>query len=658
MPRRKQAPIDAAPPEPPKPFKNTAASHTTPPELYLPLKPLSQRGTVQLSNGRTREQEVTWQQMQAGRFLHNQAKGKYYALMQFVLTTWPEFVEEVRIKPDGQPHWETTKWVNPWMLRILKAFTNHEHVSRHGDSVFRSVVLTGCAGVGKSHLAAMYAVAWWLVDPDNSIAILTSTTVGMIRARLWPQISHYYETAQEQLTGRKFKDMGVGHMVNSQMRIESQQGDAKHAIFAMAVALGETKKALNNLKGLHAPRMLLIVDEANGTPEAIFEIISNYRKGCRDLTVIIIGNPLSRLDPHGRALTPENGWPSITEDVIQWRTQPVPEWQLDSGLAIRFDGKDSPNVKLGFNKYPYIYSLDNWQSAQTVLNTFGYWTMDRGMHPPEGFSNTVFTEQLFMRCLGSGEYFTFISEREPVAFLDPAFGGDACMLAFGEVGDIEGGKKALQLVDMVEITFDPGVSNYEIEYQIARRVQAECTARRVKPACFGLDATGIGRGVAAILMAEWSPQLHALNWGIGATSRPSAQHDGRPARDVYDRYVTEIWFSVRELLEAGQIKGFRRSTISQFISRTYEMRGRKYSIEKKEDMKSRVRYSPDEADAVAGICEVARRIGLEISGKLTDAALRHWERESRGLQDDGALDVEAVVGATAGGGYAEEEAGW
>jgi hypothetical protein len=150
MPRRKQAPIDAAPPEPPKPFKNTAASHTTPPELYLPLKPLSQRGTVQLSNGRTREQEVTWQQMQAGRFLHNQAKGKYYALMQFVLTTWPEFVEEVRIKPDGQPHWETTKWVNPWMLRILKAFTNHEHVSRHGDSVFRSVVLTGCAGVGKS----------------------------------------------------------------------------------------------------------------------------------------------------------------------------------------------------------------------------------------------------------------------------------------------------------------------------------------------------------------------------------------------------------------------------------------------------------------------------------------------------------------------------
>jgi hypothetical protein len=69
-------------------------------------------------------------------------------------------------------------------------------------------------------------------------------------------------------------------------------------------------------------------------------------------------------------LTPEDGWKSISEDTIEWRTAGVPEWQLDPGIALRFDGRDSPNV-FGFNKHKYIYTLDDWNNAHANPNYVG-----------------------------------------------------------------------------------------------------------------------------------------------------------------------------------------------------------------------------------------------------------------------------------------------
>lgn len=562
---------------------------------------------------------------------------KFDSLKRGIMFTWPEFSDQMSVVGD-KIDWTLSRKYNPWLERCLRAFTNTTHATIRGDSVFRSVVLTGCAGAGKSHACGLYAVAWWLVAPESSIAILTSTTVGMIRSRIWPVITHYYETACDVLTGTFLNSppYNIGHLVNSMLQIRADKTNAKNAIFAKAVAHGETQKAIHDLKGLHAERMLLIIDEANGTPEAICEVIANYRKGCRDLTVIIVGNPYARMDVHGRALTPEDGWPSIDESSLEWRTRPVPEWQLDAGIALRFDGRDSPNVKRGFNLFPYIYTLDNWQSAQTHLNTLAYWTQDRGMHPPEGFANTIFTEQLFARCLeGENEdvHFVFTGERTRLAFLDPAFGGDACVLQFGELGDASG-QLCLQLTDVVEVPIDPNASAHDIDYQVARWVMNECKVRGVRPEHFGLDATGTGRGVGAILASEWSAGIQYMQWGQGATSRPSAQNDGRPAHEVYTTFVGEMWFAAREALEAGQVKGFSKLAMSQACSRMFDMRGKKYRLELKDEMKLRVRYSPDYMDVCVGILEVARRHGLVIAGAITKRIDREWEESVRSVQKE------------------------
>jgi len=532
-------------------------------------------------------------------------RGKERHFWQAAVLSWPEL--SIGIGRDRK----YSNRVNPWLVDCITAFCSEEFAVYRGETVFRSIVLTGCGGAGKTQAAGLYAVGWWGCSPHNSIAILTSTTKEMIRHRIWPVIQHYRNGLENTMTGRKWE---LGHMLDSQTTLQATKGDYKHAIFALAVAHGETQKALHNLKGMHAERILLVVDEANGTPEAIFEAIPNLRKGCHDFTVIIIGNPTTRLDSHGRAAEPADGWKSVGMNSKQWRTRAVPEWQLESGVCIRFDGVESPNVKAGKNIYPYLYNQENWQAAQNHVGTFAYWSQDRGMWPPEGMSNTVFNEMLIERC-GAIDQFTFVGPTTLIAFLDSGFGGDACVLQFGELGDI-GGKMGLQLTDWLDVPISPEAEAHDVDYQIARRTIEECRNRGITPSCFGVDATGIGRGVGAIIAAEWSPSIHYTAWGAAPSERSSAQNDGRPAREVYTTFVGEIWFGAREGMESGQVKGFSSQAIMEFCSREYEMRGKMFRIERKEEMKKRMRYSPDHADAVSGCVEVARRNGLEIQGKI------------------------------------------
>lgn len=583
----------------------------------------------------------------------------YDPMARYIQLTWPEFTTTIDVSRAGKPTYHMSRAWNPWLERNLRAFTNTTHVVKRGTSTFRFIGLTGCAGVGKTHVAALYGTAWWSLDPHNSIAILTSTTVGMIRHRIWPVISHYATSAIDMGTGAPIE---LGHLVDSQLELRAHKADSKHAIFALAVAHGETQKAIHNLKGMHATRVLLIVDEANGTPEAIFEIIGNLRTGARDITVIVIGNPCARLDPHGRAIAPADGWALAANDkVIEWASKGVPEWELEPGLVLRFDGRDSPNVFYKKDVYPYLFTTGDWQGACELFEktggNFSYWTQKRGLHPPEGFAQTVFNEQLLVRCDAMDSIYTFDGGRRTLAFLDPAFtsGGDSCVLQFGELGLVNG-RECLQLTEWLEIAIDPAAAAQDIDYQIARAVIQHCKQRRIEPGCFGLDATGTGRGVGAIITAEWSGGIHYTQWGNGATERPNAQHDNRPAREVFRDFVTEMWFSLREACEAGQVKGFSREAAMQLCARTWDMgkkqNAKKYALEPKSDMKLRLRFSPDNADACVGILEVARRNGLTISGQYAVTSNVEWQATVRAAQSESAL-VEALVAGAEEGGWCE-----
>lgn len=531
--------------------------------------------------------------------------------------------------------WPTVEW-NPWLCDQMQAFCDDESAVTAGKTRTKTVAFTGAAAAGKTYSAAFFASAWWRVDPSVTTVIICSTTKEMLRKRTWAPVSWFWSEAVDPI--RKVK-APIGHMIDSRTKLLYKKGDDLHGIFGIAVGEGETQKAVQNIKGMHSERMMVVVDEAEATPEAIFEAIANLRKGCSEFILVVLGNSVSRLDAHGQICEPANGWNSISVESTEWATKGVPKWQIEPGICLHFDGTKSPNVKARCTKYHYLYSWENYLSAQQrpdYMQSMVFWQHDRGFWPPEGLSDRLFTEQMVEKYDGQGK-FEFLGDAVPIASLDPAFGGDECKLLIGRLGGVSGGRKAIQIDEHITIPI-PAISKDEIDYVVARKTIAELKQRNIQPHQFGTNATGTGRGVHAIIAGEWSPQIHRIEDIGQCTDRPSSTADGRPAKEVYDRAATESWFSAREILQSSQLKGLYRDAIVQLCSRVYGYLGRKYRIEPKDEFKARLGRSSDDADCVILLCEVARRNGLVIATPVAKRADKDWDEEvkaSESIYEDG-----------------------
>lgn len=547
-------------------------------------------------------------------FLYNYDKrGRWPHLVNLIGQVWQE---------------EPVEW-NPWLQLMLRSLVDEKYASIVGKTSVRVVCWTGAGSGGKTFASALFAMAWFLASPSDSCVTLTSTSKSIIGKRVWPPIQHFFMTATNPDTGGPFD----WHLIDSMKELQWPRGDGKHSVAAFAVESGEMMKSVEKIKGRHTPRMLVIVDEANTTPEAIFRAVPNMKKGCRDFTLLVIGNAVSHLDNHGRACEPRDGWESISVESDSWITKGVPEWEMEPGICLHFDGKKSPNVLAGKTVYPHIFRYEDYERAvkNGLENSVEFWSQTRGFWPPDGVINSVLSETM-IRKYGAAGRFTFHSERTPVATLDPAFGGDACVAVFGALGDIDGtGRKGLQIVDHEEIHAD-ATSDDEIDYQVARRFIALCIEKHVEPRCAGILATGTGRGVYAIVAQEWSHDVIRIEEGGAPSELASSETDARPSYEIYDRRVTELYFTVREFVMSGQLGGLYPAAIVQFVTREYEMRGKKFSIEQKVEYKKRTGRSPDDADAVAAMCEVARRNGTGTYGKTKMTKARIWTRLLRDAQ--------------------------
>ncbi len=507
------------------------------------------------------------------------------------------------------------------------------------DTMFRSFcenkvnVISGCAAAGKTTSAAVFGFIFWLANPHVTSVILSSTTGKMVRKRCWPIIQECF---------REFKGC-FGNMVDSKTTLQSQKGDDKSGVFGIAVADGPIDKAVANIKGVHNKRMLLIIDEGTDTPEAIYEVITNLQKGCDDFCLVVIGNATSRLDPHGRLSEPLRGWSSVTVDSDDWPIKGVAKWGIEAGMALHFDGEKSPNIDLGEDKWPFIFTnkdLDRARSFPDARETVGYWRETRGFWPPEGICHTVFSEALIEKHDGRGKHI-FVSQKTPIAACDFGFGGDRCKLKFAELGDLAApemggafpskvsmGRLGIQLTDGIVIPIK-AVGGEPVHYQIAHAIMRECKARGVEPQHFAGDATGEGGGVMSILMQEWSDKVQWVEFGGSASDMAVSVDDPRPANEVYDRKVTELWFSCRELLQAGQLKGLDNDECIQFCSREFEIRGKKIRLAPKDECKLAIGRSPDDADSCAILVFLARKLGLTTASRLVRSKSAGWKSFQR-----------------------------
>jgi Terminase large subunit, T4likevirus-type, N-terminal len=129
-------------------------------------------------------------------------------------------------------------------------------------------VATGNA-VGKSYLAAGLLL-WYLTTRPNSLVIATAPTQTQLEQVLWKEVEKAYANSKIPLGGR---------MLKQPLSIDYGGGWK---------ALAYSTKTTERFSGHHAEEVLVIVDEASGVEDGIYEAISSLNASRQ----LLIGNPL------------------------------------------------------------------------------------------------------------------------------------------------------------------------------------------------------------------------------------------------------------------------------------------------------------------------------------------------------------------------------
>lgn len=534
------------------------------------------------------------------------------------------------------PHNKVKEFVwHPWAEKMNAAA--HEHpVTKEAHP---HLAINGSGSSGKTEFGAIYALINWVCDPDNTLILATTTDYNAARRRIWGAIEKYFNA----MPGPP------GKLVSSVYRVDTldRRGNKVSGQCGIVLVPGEKKKekdCLEKMIGAKAGRkLILIADELPDLVQAILDtFFGNLITGAPQTQIVAMGNFNSRYDAFGVMCKPRDGWDSINIESSEWDTMitlPGTESRIP-GYCIRFDGMKSPNILIGQNIYP-IYGLKHYKDHKELGEKSGqFWRFCRSFEAPIGLEKTLYTEADFIAGRAY-EYPVWLGQPTRISAMDPAFkaGGDRCVQYFGWYGEDVNQNKVIA-VDMVKVLHeDVTLKDQPFDLQIANQFIANCQAERVLPKHAGIDATG-GGGTYSHIWEKWSPEVLRIEFGGAPSALFVTVDDAATAKQRYDRRVSELWGVGKEFLRYGQLKGLDEELTREMKAREFEdiKRGDYVmtKVETKTDMKARIGFSPDKADAFFCLVEVCRtRLGAIAGGPGSGyvRATQSWQEQVEAMQD-------------------------
>lgn len=495
----------------------------------------------------------------------------------------------------------------------------------------RVTVLMGAGSTGKTHTAAWIGLCMYWVDPENTCVLVSSTDIRGLRLRIWGELAMLWQKGVQ-----KF-DFLAGHMLDSKLAITTdnlEDGDVndrttrdmRKGIVGIPTVQNGKQVGLGKWIGLKQKNVFLIADEAQFMGPSFLSAFANLNKN-ENFRAIILGNPNDFLDPLGKAAEPLDGWDSHMEPekTSVWKTR------FMNGTCVNLIGTDSPNFDFPEDeptRFKYLISKEKIADTSSFFakDSFEWWSQCKGAMKIASMARRVLTRRMCEENLALEDHVLWDTpNRTKVYFVDSGYGGDRCVGGWAEFGKAIGGKVILLLHEpkIILITVS---SEKEPEQQIAEYVKRECEGLNIPPGNMGHDATGRG-SLGTFLARAWSAMTQPIESGGAPSNRPVSLDmfiteikNGIPFRRLklciehYVKRVTEFWFSVRYAVQAQQIRGLSSDTMEEFCQREWNrVKGDKIELETKQDMKDRIGRSPDLADWCAGIVEMARRKGFNIS---------------------------------------------
>lgn len=450
---------------------------------------------------------------------------------------------------------------------VLDAISKHERVA-----------VASCHSIGKSLLAS-FALLWFLYTRQPAIIVTTAPTFQQVEKVIWKYVPREWARLPNELQNigtclKTSLSLGLGHE-----------------------AFGRSTDKADNFQGIHSPHIMVIVDEAAGVDDTIFEAADTLSGG-GEYRELLIGNPTSGEGKFFRAFNnPDLGYQTIRVDALETPNftgekcppsllrellQPakVEQWRVDWG-------EDSPAFLARVHaQFPSADEL-------AVIAPLS-WTEKAQRRNPKPLPSDVVQMGVDVARFGS--------DRSCIA---EAVGANLQALTSYQGGDTT---------------------------QLAGFVQERATALRQrtgKPVRVCIDETGVGAGVVDQCKKHSTPAVQYIGVNFGAAAKDSGRFLNQRA---------EMYWGLRELLRAGNNEPDLSITAmgaevdrlgSQLSSIRYVYNSReKVQVESKEDMRKRGMPSPDEADAA--ILALGYRQGQASTGHVATGTMQRQSIMERG----------------------------
>lgn len=492
------------------------------------------------------------------------------------------------------------------------------------DEVLKNkvTVLMGPKSSGKTHCPAwLYLCEYWCF-PNETCVLVSSTDVRGLELRVWGEIKDLHRQGQE-----KYEYL-AGHLIDSKHCIttdnieEDNARDLRKGIIGIPCIQNGKFIGLGKYCGIKQKRMRLIADEAQFMGGSFLSAFSNL-DGNEDFRAVVLGNPSDILDPLGKAAEPKDGWGSHLEPTKTdvWDTR------FMNGRCVNLVGTDSPNFDYPESeptKYKYLISREKIANTLSFFpkDSVEYYSQCVGVMKIGMMEKRVITRDMCRKYKALEDVIWSGKSRLRIAALDAAYGGDRCVLGWGEFGEDNQGQTILKLHPPVIV---PVVvtSDRLPEEQIAEYCKQYCESNGIDPENFYHDSTGRG-SLGTALARAWSNRANPVEFGGNPTDRPVSLDmsvtDSKTNQrrlvlcsEYYSKFVTELWFSVRYVIEGGQMRGLSEDVMDEGCIREWRRtKNNKLELETKSEMKERTSRSPDLFDQLSILVEGARRRGFQI----------------------------------------------
>lgn len=497
----------------------------------------------------------------------------------------------------------------PHQRRILRDCLKHNRIAINTSN-----------SVGKSFLIG--ALAFWYFftnvtdDPNNNtVVIISSIIFSQVKRSIFANIKHFAKRADDYVK----KQFGPDYSFLSKEFSESPN-TVEYWFDETSYMMGVSTDNMNSLSGIHASNLLILLDEAEGISDAVF---SGFRGVLQSglSKLILLGNPTLPQGPTGEfynAMQPESNYhkinisafetPNFTEVGIReedmLRDEHDPEYWRN-----KLDRYCGTNYKLSLQKdevglweekviknLPFT-NLQNPIAVFSILkdcgmnpDQFDYLTRVRALFP-KGEGNCVINQQWLEDSMNNYD----IPEKH-----------NSGVRSMGV--DISGGLGR----DFSTIAVRDGNKVIYIEeYQMkAPEFEEEIIKIYQKYGCeySCVERDGIGKPIYDHLEARDIINIIPINSGGGPGFADPLTYDEevatKEAKELYNRKRDELWFNIRNLLNPYT------NEYPLLLPRHYKLKRHlmcadwkkgqtgKIQVSPKEDMRKKIKESPDLADAV------------------------------------------------------------